>query len=200
MKKTINLTGEAMWWAEHLDAAAWWQTESVTPLQAALLLSGYNPNHPTATESANRDTQTDFGPDDFRRLCSVFEGANPSPKRSLSDWELYARARELQIHPWVKNCKEEIDKKFTDRSKAGAADGSQQVHKGRRRWGKSELLELYELSILPGMTHQKLADIYGVRRQYISTLLNKARELHARPRDSHADPFNISRRKNKLPS
>lgn len=195
MPKPKETNDRALWWDIHLDAAAWYRTEAVTPVNAAILLSGHNPNRETALEAAQTFTNASTGPEDYRRLLNVFEGADSNRRRSLPDWIVYASARGLPMHPWVEEFHEMYVSAYVISLVADNSGEIPPLQKKRRRWDHSEYSKLLSLSIQPGMTQQKLADIYGVTRQYISKLLKKARGLHARPRDLHTDPFNISCRK-----
>jgi len=53
--------------------------------------------------------------------------------------------------------------------------------KHTNKWGERELRQLLEMSNEPGMTHQKLADVYGVTRQLIGRKLQTAKPKKARP-------------------
>lgn len=83
----------------HMDANTWWLAESISPLNAAMLLSGHNPNTAQVDE-VESTTNLEMGPQDFRRLKNGFEGAS-SVGRTLKDWTAYARERELKIHSWI---------------------------------------------------------------------------------------------------
>jgi hypothetical protein len=174
MPKPTEATDRALWWDIHLDAAAWYRTAAVTPVNAAILLSGHNPSRETALEAAQTFTNASTGPEDYRRLLNVFEGADPNRRRSLPDWIAYATARGLPMHPWV----EEFHETFVSAYVISAgADNLVEIptsQNKRRRWGYREYSELLSLSVQPGMTQQKLADIYGMSRQYISKLLKDA--------------------------
>ncbi len=64
--------------------------------------------------------------------------------------------------------------------------GSSSLHKTKHHWGEIELRQLLAMSLKPGMTHQKLAEHYGLKRQSISKTLRKAKDLD-KPR--RASPF-----------
>lgn len=90
----------ADWWADTLDAKAWWLTESISPVNAAILLSGRNPNTQTI-EDAMRCTNLEMGPQDLALLKNMFEGASTSVTRTLKDWTEYARQRGVKVHSWI---------------------------------------------------------------------------------------------------
>lgn len=90
----------AGWWIAIMDANAWWLAESISPLNAAMLLSRWNPNTEKVVD-AETNSSDEMGPQDFRRLRNTFEGANNGVTRTLKDWTEYARQRELKIHSWI---------------------------------------------------------------------------------------------------
>ena len=49
----------------------------------------------------------------------------------------------------------------------------------KNNWGEFELRQLKAKSLEPGMNHQKLADHYGVSRQFIGKKLKDAKDLDA---------------------
>ncbi len=186
MPKPTEANDRALWWDIHLDAAAWYRTEAVTPVNAAILLSGHNPSRETALEAAQTFTNAITGPEDYRRLLNVFEGADPTRRRSLPDWIDYASARSLQMHPWVEEFHETFVSSYVI---SPVADNSGEItpsQKKRRRWGHTEYSALLSLSIQPGMTQQRLANLYGVSRSFIGRLLKSARSLGA-PRHASWD-------------
>ncbi|MES2150698.1 MAG: hypothetical protein V4508_13020 [Pseudomonadota bacterium] len=89
----------AGWWDATMDASAWWSAESILPVNAAMLLSRYNPNT-ESIEAAETNSSDEMGPDDFRRLRNIFEGALDGC-RTLREWTTYARERGLKIHSWI---------------------------------------------------------------------------------------------------
>jgi hypothetical protein len=186
MQESEEVNDRAVWWDVHLDAAAWYRTETVTPMQAALLMAGHNPNRKRALEAAQLDAGAGIGPDDFQRLLSVLEGVDPNRYRSLPDWIAYASARGLPMHPWV----EEFHEMFVSAYVISpVADNSGEIppsQKKRLRWDHREYSDLLSLSIQPGMTQQKLADLYGVSRSFIGRCLKIARSLGA-PRQARWD-------------
>jgi hypothetical protein len=82
-----------------VDANTWWLAESISPINAAMLLSYRNPNT-ASIEEAESNTNDEMEPQDFRRLKNIFEGASQEP-RTLKDWTMYARQRGLKIHSWI---------------------------------------------------------------------------------------------------
>lgn len=89
----------AMEWDVFMDAGMWWQAETVTPVHAAMLLSGRNPNT-ESIQNAESNTNDQMGPSDFRRLRNAFDGASNTSK-TLKEWTAYARGRGLKIHSWI---------------------------------------------------------------------------------------------------
>lgn len=66
-----------------------------------MLLSGFNPNTETP-EDADRTTNSEMGPKDFRNLNNVFQGARTDLPRTLRDLAEYAFARRMTIHSWTR--------------------------------------------------------------------------------------------------
>ena len=89
----------AGWWDYVMDANAWWLAESISPINAAMLLSRCNPNVETV-EDAETNSSDEMEPQDLRRLKNIFEGADKEP-RTLKAWTAYARQRGLKIHSWI---------------------------------------------------------------------------------------------------
>lgn len=77
-------------WESCLNASKWWQVESVSPVDAALLLSGHKPGR------NNR-----IAPDDFviDGMLPLFIAATPG-RRTLKDWANFAKISSQKIHPW----------------------------------------------------------------------------------------------------
>lgn len=96
----MELDNAGGWWIATMDALSWSQAESISPLHAAMLLARYNPNT-TDADDAEQSSSDEMGPQDFRRLKNVFEGADQTVKRALNDWTEYARARKLKMHSWI---------------------------------------------------------------------------------------------------
>jgi hypothetical protein len=78
---------------------------------------------------------------------------------------------------------EEIKAELIQRQKAKTGEtGQMKVGAGgtasskRRKWTDDELRSLWQKSIVPGMTTQKLADEYGISRQGIEKQIDKAEE------------------------
>jgi hypothetical protein len=193
MPKPKETNDRALWWDIHLDAAAWYRTEAVTPVNAAILLSGHNPNRETALEAAQTFTNASTGPEDYRRLLNVFEGADSNRRRSLPDWIAYATARGLPMHPWVEEFHETFVSAYVISAGADKLVEIPYSQNRRRRWGPIEYSELLSLSIQPGMKQQKLADLYGVTRSFIGKQLRKARQVKVVPDFQFSNPFNKSR-------
>ena len=94
----------AAWWDESMDTSSWWTNESITPLHAALILSGHNPNDGTDVamlEAAEKTTSGGIGPNEFRGLKNTFEGASNGQPRTLGDWVKYAQQHKKKIHLWL---------------------------------------------------------------------------------------------------
>lgn len=190
--KADEANDRAVWWDIHLDAATWYRTEAVTPADAAILLSGHNPSRETALEAAQTFTSASIGPEDYWRLLKVFEGADPARRRSLPDWIVYASARGLPMHPWVEEFHETFVSAYVISAGADNLVEIPSSQNKRRRWGQREYAELISLSIQPGMTQQKLADLYGVSRSFIGKQLKKARRMQVVSNFNFSNPFNKS--------
>ncbi len=67
--------------------------------------------------------------------------------------------------------------------------------KVRRIWDDYSLLRLLDEYEQPGITHQKLAEKYGVKRQFIGKQLKLGESLRRRPKAQFTDPLNPRRRK-----
>ena len=93
----------AGWWIATMDANSWWLAESISPINAAMLLSRRNPNT-EKIEDAESSSSDEMGPEDFRRLKNIFEGASDIP-RTLNDWSEYAHQRSLKVHSWINEWK-----------------------------------------------------------------------------------------------
>lgn len=78
---------------------------------------------------------------------------------------------------------------FTDVT-AESANAAPPTLRSKNRWDEPELKRLLDKSREPGMTHEKLAEHYGVSRPLISRMLKKAEE-QIKPR--HANAFNLFR-------
>ncbi|CAM8647826.1 hypothetical protein MCEGEM3_02721 [Oxalobacteraceae bacterium] len=192
MPKPKEANDRAVWWDIHLGAPAWYRTEAVTPADAAILLSGHNPNRETALDAAQTFTNASIGPEDYRRLLNVFEGADPARRRSLPDWIAYASARGLPMHPWVEEFHETFVSAYVISVGADKLVEIPTSQKKRRRWDHREYSDLLSLSIQPGMTQQKLADLYGVSRSFIGEQLKKARRMQVVPNFKFSNPFQKS--------
>jgi hypothetical protein len=94
------IESRAVRWIAEMDADSWWSAESITPVHAAMLLSRFNPNE-DKIEDAERTSSDEMGPEDFRRLKNIFEGASKENPRTLKDWTDYARQRGLKMHSWI---------------------------------------------------------------------------------------------------
>lgn len=94
----------AAWWDESMDASSWWTNESITPLHAALILSGHNPNDGTdnfVLATAETTTSGGIGPNEFRGLKNTFEGVSNGQPRTLRDWVKYAQHHKKKMHSWL---------------------------------------------------------------------------------------------------
>lgn len=94
-----SIEDHAQWLDVTMDASAWWAAESITPINAAMLLSRMNPNS-ERVEDAETTSSDEMVPADFRRLKNTFEGAS-SLRKSLEEWIAYARERGIKFHSWV---------------------------------------------------------------------------------------------------
>jgi hypothetical protein len=189
MPKPKETNDRAVWWDIHLDAAAWYRTEAVTPVDAAILLSGHNPSREAALEAAQTFTNASTGPEDYRRLLNVFEGADPTRRRSLPDWIAYASARVLPIHPWVEEFHEVFVSAYVIDAGKGDSGNGPMPKKRRQRWSDPELRELENRRNQSGRSHKQLANLYGISRQRIGSLLKRARGLRAPKQADWNNPF-----------
>ena len=96
--------GIVVWSDVTLDADRWFMRANVTPLQAAILLCGQNPNGDDAEGKAERTT-TDrcTTPSHFRALRTAFQDltAPAGQATDLETWVRLARRLGLHYHPWV---------------------------------------------------------------------------------------------------
>lgn len=99
-RKATNPEDVADWWNASMDASTWWQAESISPINAAMLLARHNPNTKTI-EDAETNSSNEMGPRDFRALKNIFEGAINDRPRALKYWMEYAQQRGLRIHSWL---------------------------------------------------------------------------------------------------
>ena len=100
-QEAVGKDGETVgWWDSTMNASHWWKVESVSPLDAAMLLSRHNP-HEESRSSAEKSTSDEMNPGDFKMLLAGFEGAYPG-KRRLKDWSGYAAEQGFKTHSWIK--------------------------------------------------------------------------------------------------
>lgn len=101
----------ADWWAVLLNADYWWNLDSVTADDAAMLLCGHDPNN-TSNENAEAiTTRDDTAPDgrernvtedDYKNLRRAFKAkAHTSQDRKLSYWLALAQEKKLRYHGWI---------------------------------------------------------------------------------------------------
>ena len=91
------------WSDAELHADQWFMLANVTPLQAAMLLCGQNPNGDDAEGKAERTTTDSIKPSDFRALRTTFQGqtAPAGQATDLETWVRLARSLSLRYDPWV---------------------------------------------------------------------------------------------------
>lgn len=89
---------QVAWWEETMDAFAWWNAESITPVHAAMLLCRCNPNTETEESASTTDNGETTGRD-YTRLKNVFEAS--IDKKTLAQWVDYAAQRDLKMHSWL---------------------------------------------------------------------------------------------------
>jgi hypothetical protein len=65
----------------------------------------------------------------------------------------------------------------------------------KNTWGELELRKLTAKSLEPGMNHRKLAEYYGVSRQFISKKLNDAADLDTPKKATFLNPLEGKSRK-----
>lgn len=99
---------DSAWSDATLDADSWWRLNNVTPLQAATLLCGFNPDDGTVDPLTVSTDKT--SPDDFKRLLREFEDAaqDDSKPRTLSQWHDIAITRNLKHHTWIDDYKKTV--------------------------------------------------------------------------------------------
>ena len=98
---------EAGWNDATLDADHWCVT-NMSPIQAAMLLSGFNPNE-ISFESARMLTsgklelKQERGPEYLIRLVQRLEDVDKKDhkNRTLRDWHQTAKENKLTYHPWI---------------------------------------------------------------------------------------------------
>lgn len=89
---------EAAWFDESLRAKHFFQRKSVTPVWAAKLLCGLNPNK-VSDEDALKTTTDAITPDDYMVLLQTFQDG-PSAC-SLLEWMRFADDAGCKVHPWA---------------------------------------------------------------------------------------------------
>ena len=187
----------AAWWDVSMDAYQWWRNESITPIHAALILSGHNPNDGTEAgmiEVAERTTSGGIGPREFRALKNALECTSQDKPRTFMDWMEHAQQRGLKIHSWISEWIKASGVMLVPLpvlSAAGTPDDATEASieppgelllvspatapaKPANNWDEHGLRRLLDENREPGMTQQKLAEKYGVTRQRIAALLKKA--------------------------
>lgn len=156
----------AGWWLWSMDANAWWLAESISPLHAAMLLSRFNPNT-EKVEDAETNPSDEMGPDDFRRLKNIFDGASKDRPRTLEAWMEYAQQRGLKIHSWISEWEawvREVDAKQVS-AKNNAKPLLQQLHQEKEILRVIEELG-YEAKALP----KRIQGKKGVKAEVRGTL------------------------------
>jgi hypothetical protein len=109
MKQDQEAEFHSAWYDVTLDAESWWRLSNVTPLQAAKLLCGFNPDDDTIDPQTVTTDET--SPEDFKRPLREFDDeawGNAKP-RTLSQWHDIAIARHLKHHKWIDDYRQIID-------------------------------------------------------------------------------------------
>ena len=88
------------WINETMHADFWWRIKGITAVQAAMLLSGYNPNTASPGE-AKHSANEEMGPENFRALKNLFKSEGKGTLLPLQTWKKSAEALGLKIHSWV---------------------------------------------------------------------------------------------------
>jgi len=85
----------AIWWDELMHASRWWARSCVEPEQAALLLSGINPNKDPKGTPAN--------PEAHRELLAEFTAIQKTDPRirTLAQWLDVARTKGIPYDRWI---------------------------------------------------------------------------------------------------
>lgn len=88
------------WYDVTLNARIWSEMKDIQPLDAALLLCGFNPVE-NRLDPTNVNT-VETSPEDFKLLLRVFEDAArfETKARTLRDWFSIAKSRGLRCHSW----------------------------------------------------------------------------------------------------
>lgn len=102
---------ETAWWDAVLEAEHWLKVGVVTPVQAALLLSGLNPHEGDVEHHRQADVF-----DDLRRLHERFvaQSSSDHKPRSLAGWLAYAEANDLKHSSWVRRYLDAVGGKNED--------------------------------------------------------------------------------------
>lgn len=90
---------EASWWDATLDADHWFSMTAISPLQAALLLTGFNP-HDGGLERLRADTSFN----DLQKLHERFVDSASADGRAcnLKAWLERAESQALKHSPWAR--------------------------------------------------------------------------------------------------
>lgn len=93
------------WWDSTLDADHWLSLSAITPAQAALLLSGFNPHEGDLEHHREVENQ-----EALRRLYERFvdESEVDRRRRRLQEWLEYAEAHALEHSPWLRHYLEAV--------------------------------------------------------------------------------------------
>lgn len=112
---------DSAWSDATFDADSWWRLNNVTPLQAATLLCGLNPEDDTVDPLTVSTDKT--SPDDFKRLLREFEDAAQADAkpRTLSQWHDIAITTPLKHHTWIDDYAVAMSSNKTPQAHSGAA-------------------------------------------------------------------------------
>lgn len=104
LTKWEQAESEAFWDDEALNAGVHFSLPVVSPLDAAILLHGQDPDS-TSPEDAAGITSDDTTPQDFKTLRRVFEAtADADPRnRTLLDWMHLADRSGCKYHRWARS-------------------------------------------------------------------------------------------------
>lgn len=178
------------------------QMPSLTAAQAARLMSGLEPD---LFDNLNNRPGKDDPTREIKKAIKIQRLAEAQGKLTASpaEWVKWASMLNLSVYVGFRMAVEEIQEatktamgeecnkegpKVSPVSPAVALldSGMNASTKPANVWDEYKLRKLLNESNEPGMTHQKLAEQYGVSRQRIGILLKDAREKFEAPKKTNA--------------
>lgn len=155
----------ASWWMATMDAEFWWHAESVEPGDAAMLLSGFNPNTEKA-EDCEKAEGEEITSQDFQKLRRAFAGAKEKDPRTLCQWIDFAGRHLLKTHSWI------ADWQIWEKTSKTSPQNETAKQRRQRQLVMYEEEEKQE----PRGALQRIANREGVDHSNLSKALAKARE------------------------